>query len=102
MIYKFDNIQSLDRQPAFDVTFTWNSETGEFGGPDADYIDDLVDRILRQGYVNVAPCMNIHISDNHVTPEILGAILANYWDIADILPAIEYDYSIPDGPNIVS
>lgn len=102
MIYKFNSIKSHDRTPPLDVTFTWNSDTGVFQGPDADYVEDLVDRMLQQGYVNVAPCMNIRFSDDHVTPEMLGTILANYWDIADILPSITYDYSIPEVPDIVS
>lgn len=95
MKYYFKKLKSLD-EPALPVTFAWDSETGEFSGPDGEYIEDLVDSAYQYGSANLAPCVNrLLIEGTPLSPEDLSAILGQFWEVNDILPTPEVDLEFP-------
>ncbi len=95
MIYTFSNLKSHD-DPPFPVSFTWNTETGEFLGKDGDYVEELVDTAFQCTAVSAAPSVSYPLYEGRLTPEDLFMILNQFWDVKEVLPSPQIDMSYPE------
>lgn len=65
-----------------DLTFTWDSQSGEFSGPDAKLVQARVNEALNEGGVTSDPYPTFYeVKDpTHNEPE-LAAIISQWWEL---------------------
>jgi hypothetical protein len=87
----------IGRDGERDVEIAWDSDTGEFSGKDGEAVARFVSATHRSGYVELIPCLKHRFKSDKLTPEEVGSILLQLWDVRGIFPLIDFDPSIPNG-----
>lgn len=83
-----------------DIDIQWDSDTGEFAGPDAETAEQMVELAQGDGYIELMPCVHHPLTGEALTAEEVGSILNSSWQAAAVFPLVEPDTDLPE--NAVS